>query len=72
MLESKMRVEEMAPRALTTSEAARRLGVSESLLEKLRVFSPDKSPPFMRIGRAIRYRTSDLDAWAAARVEGGR
>lgn len=62
---------ETAPRALTTDEAAHRLGVSSSLLEKLRVYKPEKSPPFIRIGRAIRYRMSDLDAWASARMEGG-
>lgn len=61
-----------APGALTTDEAAQRLGVSSSLLEKLRVYSPEKSPPFIRIGRAIRYRPGDLDAWAASRTEGER
>lgn len=66
-----MLAQDTAPSALTTEEAARRLGISSSLLEKLRVYTPEKSPPFMRIGRAIRYRTADLDAWATARVEGG-
>lgn len=66
-----MPTQEIAPRALNTDEAARRLGVSSSLLEKLRVYTPEKSPPFIRIGRAIRYRESDLDAWASARMEGG-
>lgn len=57
---------ETPPSALTTDQAAKRLGVSASLLEKLRVYSPKKSPPFFRVGRACRYRAADLDAWAAA------
>lgn len=57
---------ENTPSALTTEQAAKRLGVSASLLEKLRVYQPKKSPPFIRIGRAIRYRAADLDAWASA------
>jgi predicted DNA-binding transcriptional regulator AlpA len=66
-----MTTQESAPSALNTDQAARRLGVSSSLLEKLRVYTPEKSPPYIRIGRVIRYRTSDLDAWASARMEGG-
>jgi len=57
---------EIPQHALTTKQAARHLGVSESLLEKLRVYTPKKSPPFIRIGRAIRYRPADLDVWASA------
>lgn len=53
---------------LTVSEAAQKLKVSESYLNKLRVVGG--SPPYLRFGRTIRYRPADLDAWAAERVAG--
>jgi len=49
---------------LTVSDAAQRLKVSESFLNKLRVTGG--SPRFLRLGRSIRYRPEDLDAWAEA------
>lgn len=49
-----------------TKEQATRLGLSESYLEKLRVRG--EGPPFVKIGRAVRYRDSDADEWIAARV----
>lgn len=57
--------------ALDTREAARRLGVSPSLLEKIRCYAPESGPRFVKIGRRIVYRVSDLDAWASARTHGG-
>jgi excisionase family DNA binding protein len=54
-------------RLLKTSEAAEWLGVSESLLHKLRLTGG--GPVFVRLaGRAIRYRKADLDAWVNASV----
>jgi excisionase family DNA binding protein len=50
---------------LTVSDAAQRLKVSESFLNKLR--SQGGSPKYLRIGRAVRYRAEDLDAWAETR-----
>ena len=47
---------------LTVSEAAQRLKVSESYLNKLRC--KGGSPRYLRLGRSIRYRADDLDAWA--------
>jgi len=49
-----------------TGGAAARLCLAESTLEKLRV-SGD-GPPFVKLGRAVRYRLADLDAWASERV----
>lgn len=50
---------------LKTSEAAECLGVSESLLHKLRLTGG--GPVFVRLaGRSIRYRKADLDAWVNA------
>ncbi len=50
---------------MKTDEAARYLGLSSSLLNKLRLTGG--GPVFVRLaGRAIRYRRADLDAWANA------
>lgn len=59
------------PIALDTREAARRLGISPSMLEKLRCYSPEIGPPFFRIGRAVRYQVAALDAWSASKAQGG-
>lgn len=51
---------------LDTLGAARHLGISKSTLEKLRVFGG--GPSFMKLGRSVRYRISDLDVWMSDRV----
>lgn len=43
---------------LTTKEAAERLGVTVKSLESLR--ARGKGPPFVRIGKSVRYRLEDL------------
>lgn len=48
---------------LKPSEAAAYLKTSTSTLAKRRLYND--SPRFTRIGRAIRYRKSDLDAFMA-------
>lgn len=55
------------PIFVDTQEAARRLGLSLSTLEKYRFHRVPDAPPYVRIGRAVRYRVTDLEAWAAAR-----
>jgi excisionase family DNA binding protein len=47
-------------------EAAEYLRSSESTLAKKRLNGD--GPSFVRIGRAIRYRRSDLDAWMSASI----
>lgn len=55
------------PRLMKTADAAEYLGVSQSLLHKLRLTGG--GPVFVRLaGRAIRYRKPDLDAWVNASV----
>jgi excisionase family DNA binding protein len=49
---------------LNPHEAAAYLRTSVSTLAKRRLYN--SSPKFYRIGRAIRYRQSDLDAYMAA------
>lgn len=51
---------------LDTLSAARHTGLSKSTLEKLRVFGG--GPKYLKLGKAVRYRIEDLDAWLAARV----
>ncbi len=58
-------------KAVDTVTAAKMLGLSTSYLEKLRLYQPEKSPPFIRIGRAVRYPVEALRAWAEARMVGG-
>lgn len=52
----------MSSELLTVSEAARWAKVSESYLNKARLTG--SGPRFVRLGRTIRYRQSDLEAWA--------
>jgi excisionase family DNA binding protein len=50
---------------LTQSEAAQMLRVSVRTLERLRV-SGD-GPTYIKTGRLVRYRQSDLDKWISDR-----
>lgn len=56
----------MTPAVLDTEGAANYLGLAASTLEKLRVSGG--GVPFVKLGRAVRYRVCDLDAYLAARV----
>lgn len=51
--------------ALDTHEAAARTGLASSTLRKLRLTG--HGPRFVKLGRAVRYRESDLDAWLEER-----
>lgn len=48
-------------------EAAAYMGLSKSLLDKLRHFGG--GPRYFKIGRAVVYSTTDLDAWMAERTK---
>jgi excisionase family DNA binding protein len=50
---------------LTPKQAAAFLRVSKSYLDKLRVYGG--GPKFLRFGRKILYRRSELDLWAEQR-----
>lgn len=56
---------------LDTKGAALFLGVSESWLNKLRVLNPAQSPRFIKAGRRVLYRLSDLRDWQDQRMHGG-
>jgi len=57
-------------RLLTDYEAATYLGLSLSLLRQGRMEGRRANrcagPPFIKLGKAIRYDLQDLDAWLAA------
>lgn len=47
-------------------EAADYVGLSKSTLDKLRCFGG--GPRYFKLGRAVVYAKSDLDAWLASKV----
>jgi excisionase family DNA binding protein len=51
---------------LTVLDAAAYLRLSRRTLERLRVSG--LGPKFVKCGRSVRYRQSDLEEWIAARV----
>jgi predicted DNA-binding transcriptional regulator AlpA len=54
--------ETAAPRLLNVNQAAERLGVSVSYLNKLRM--SDEGPTFMKLGaRRVAYDPADLASW---------
>lgn len=55
----------MSDKLLNTAEAAERLGVSISYLNKRRLTGG--GPVFVKIGARVVYDPSDLTAWVAAR-----
>lgn len=58
----------ITPAVLTTQQAAIYLGISKSSLARLRS-SGRSTPRAVKIGGALRYRQSDLDAWIEAQLE---
>ena len=50
---------------LNVAEAAKRLGLSVSTLNKLRVFGG--GPVFLKLGRRVAYEIADLDSWLAGK-----
>lgn len=52
------------PRYLRTTDAAVYCGLARATLEKLRLTG--EGPAYSKIGRAVLYDVTDLDAWIAA------
>ncbi|MAS10318.1 helix-turn-helix domain-containing protein [Salinisphaera sp.] len=64
---------ETKPAQLVTPEhAAKALSVSESTLKAARLHHLKSNPlrdlPYVRIGRSVRYRRSDIEAWIESNV----
>ena len=62
-------VAEARPRLLTERDACRYLSVSRSFLAKSRMDGTlpghTPGPPYIKMGRVVRYDLADLDAWIA-------
>lgn len=50
---------------LRVTEAARHIGVSASVLNKLRVYGG--GPAYLKIGRTVLYELPELEAWMASK-----
>jgi excisionase family DNA binding protein len=50
---------------ISAAKAAEQLGISENALAKMR--HAGYGPPFVKVGRRVRYGQSDLENWLAAR-----
>lgn len=50
---------------MKTPDAAKFLGVSDSYLRKARMRDDPAQPPYLKIGKAVRYDPADLEAWKA-------
>ena len=54
-------------RLLDEHMLAERLACSIKTIQKARLTGDDSFPPFVKIGRMVRYRASDVDRWIAER-----
>ena len=58
---------DIVPRAMSEKEAANYIGMSRSFLAQSRMDgrrdNRTPAPPFLKIGRSVRYLREDLDAW---------
>ncbi len=52
---------------LSTQEAAQYLGLAPATLSKWRVYRT--GPRFLKLGRSVRYRRADLDAYLASNTQ---
>ncbi|WDF73938.1 helix-turn-helix transcriptional regulator [Novosphingobium sp. KACC 22771] len=56
----------MLENVLKTTQAARYVGLSKPTLERYRTMGG--GPRYLKLGKAVRYRTEDLDIWMAIRL----
>ncbi len=60
-------------RAYTEQETAAYIGMSRSFLRQARMEGQRKNrteaPPFIKIGRAVRYLKEDLDLWLESHIK---
>jgi len=50
---------------LNTSEAAKHVGLAKATLDAWRCNGKTDGPPYIRMGKAIRYSRTALDLWMA-------
>jgi predicted DNA-binding transcriptional regulator AlpA len=57
---------------MPSPDAAEYIGMSDAWLRKGRMNRDPNSPPYIRIGKAVRYLPEDLDSWLRSkRVQNG-
>ena len=61
----------MTGNVLTERETAEYLRMSISWLRQARMNGHPEAPPYVKIGRAIRYLRADLDDWLLRQRRGG-
>jgi predicted DNA-binding transcriptional regulator AlpA len=71
-LEERHRRDRQRVAALNERDAARYIGMSESWLRHNRLYEAVEVPRHIKIGRSIRYRVSDLDAFLEERASSAR
>jgi len=54
-------------RVLSDRDAAAYIGMSKSWLRHSRINGNTDAPPFVKIGRSVRYLRDDLDQWLEGR-----
>lgn len=63
---------DISPAVLTERDTATYIGMSVAFLraDRMNGHLPNRTPgpPFLKIGRAIRYRVADLDEWMQERL----
>lgn len=57
----------LEPRTLKSAETAQYINMSESWLRQSRMNGNPDGPPFVKIGRSVRYLRDDLDIWLEQR-----
>ena len=62
--------------ALRSQEAAHYIGMSDSFLRQARIYGdlPGRTsgPPYIKVGRSVRYLVTDLETWLAEHRTGQR
>lgn len=51
---------------LTAQNLAERYSCSDSKIYRLNCYTPEKLPPSIRIGTAVRWKLTDVEEWEAA------
>lgn len=55
---------------LSNADAAAHCGIAPQTLALWRSQRRSNQPPYIKLGRAVRYKISDLDRWLAANTVG--
>ncbi len=62
----------IASSTLTEPDTAAYIGMSRAFLRAARTGRGTAGPPYIKIGRSVRYLVADLDAWVTAHRVGTR